>query len=45
MTEQAKQEAAVAAESGSTSLIDQLLETTKVRPGDESYAITRQTRY
>lgn len=42
MTEQAKQEAAVAAESGSTSLIDQLLETTKVRPGDESYAITRQ---
>ncbi|MGE4368626.1 MAG: type VI secretion system contractile sheath large subunit [Burkholderiaceae bacterium] len=39
--EQAKQEgAAAAAESGS--LIDQLLETTKVRPGDESYAITRQ---
>lgn len=39
--EQAKQEGA-AAPSESTSLIDQLLETTKVRPGDESYAITRQ---
>lgn len=39
--EQAKQEGAAAA-SESTSLIDQLLETTKVRPGDESYAITKQ---
>jgi len=39
--EQAKQEnVASTAESGS--LIDQLLETTKVRPGDESYAITKQ---
>lgn len=41
MTEQAKQET-TADNSTSTSLIDQLLETTKVRPGDESYAITRQ---
>lgn len=39
--EHAKQEGAAAPAEG-TSLIDQLLETTKVRPGDESYAITRQ---
>src|SRR5690554_5133869 len=39
--ERAQQETAGAAAEG-TSLIDQLLETTKVRPGDESYAITKQ---
>lgn len=39
--EQAKQEAGITTAEGG-SLIDQLLETTKVRPGDESYAITRQ---
>lgn len=39
--EQIKQDS-VAATSESGSLIDQLLETTKVRPGDESYAITKQ---
>ncbi len=43
MSEQtAKQEEAGAGEATSGSLIDQLLETTRVRPGDESYAITRQ---
>ncbi|HLT98204.1 MAG TPA: type VI secretion system contractile sheath large subunit [Burkholderiaceae bacterium] len=39
--ERAQQESAGAAAEGG-SLIDQLLETTKVRPGDESYAITKQ---
>ena len=39
--EQAKQDNAAAPSEGG-SLIDQLLETTKVRPGDESYAITKQ---
>ncbi|WP_269497585.1 type VI secretion system contractile sheath large subunit [Castellaniella sp. S9] len=40
--ETAKQEEAAGSEAASGSLIDQLLETTRVRPGDESYAITRQ---
>ncbi|MCZ4329811.1 type VI secretion system contractile sheath large subunit [Castellaniella denitrificans] len=40
--EAAKQEQAGAAPEAGGSLIDQLLETTRVRPGDESYAITRQ---
>ncbi|MFC4299685.1 MAG: type VI secretion system contractile sheath large subunit [Castellaniella sp.] len=40
--ETTKQEEAAAGEASSGSLIDQLLETTRVRPGDESYAITRQ---
>ncbi|WP_368642169.1 type VI secretion system contractile sheath large subunit [Castellaniella ginsengisoli] len=40
--EAAKQEQTGAAPEASGSLIDQLLETTRVRPGDESYAITRQ---
>ncbi|MER1967074.1 type VI secretion system contractile sheath large subunit [Castellaniella sp. GW247-6E4] len=40
--ETAKQEEATGGEAASGSLIDQLLETTRVRPGDESYAITRQ---
>lgn len=43
MSEEAtKQEHAGAAPEAGGSLIDQLLETTRVRPGDESYAITRQ---
>src|SRR5690606_38913589 len=37
-----KQQEAATGEATSGSLIDQLLETTRVRPGDESYAITRQ---
>lgn len=40
--ETSKQEEVAAGEASSGSLIDQLLETTRVRPGDESYAITRQ---
>lgn len=40
--EAAKQEQAGASPEAGGSLIDQLLETTRVRPGDESYAITRQ---
>lgn len=42
MSEQEKQESGAPQEAASGSLIDQLLETTRVRPGDESYAITRQ---
>lgn len=42
MSEQEKQEGGAPQEAASGSLIDQLLETTRVRPGDESYAITRQ---
>lgn len=38
----AKQEQSATQEAEGGSLIDQLLETTRVRPGDESYAITRQ---
>lgn len=38
----AKQEQTVAAGVAEGSLIDQLIEATRVRPGDEAYAITRQ---
>jgi type VI secretion system protein ImpC len=40
--EQAKAQGAANAASESGSLIDQLLETSKIRPGDESYSITKQ---
>ncbi|MFT0531289.1 type VI secretion system contractile sheath large subunit [Castellaniella hirudinis] len=42
MSEEAAKQEQTSAQEGSGSLIDQLLETTRVRPGDESYAITRQ---
>ncbi len=40
--EQAKAQGAANAASESGSLIDQLLETSKIRPGDDSYSITKQ---
>ncbi|MFT0547405.1 type VI secretion system contractile sheath large subunit [Allopusillimonas ginsengisoli] len=39
---QAKQDAAQPATQGEGSLIDQLIESTRVRPGDDAYSITRQ---
>src|SRR5690606_9163285 len=42
MSEERAQQEATPASAEGDSLIDQLLETTKVRPGDESYAITTQ---
>lgn len=43
MAEELKQSSAPAqAEAGELSLIDQLIETTRVKPGDEAYSITKQ---
>lgn len=42
MSDEQRQPEVAAPSAEGSSLIDQLLETTKVRPGDESYAITRQ---
>ena len=40
--EQAKAQGAASGAAESGSLIDQLLETSKIRPGDDSYSITKQ---
>ena len=43
MAEELKKSGAAApTETGELSLIDQLIETTRVKPGDEAYSITRQ---
>ena len=43
MAEELKQSGAAApAEAGEASLIDQLIETTRIKPGDEAYSITKQ---